>query len=286
MIQTWEQYQFVHQALSRYARVLAGENVTTPSTTGSVRSPPLPPSKAPSSPAHSDAARPGTPKHRRSLTSNDLPAAKGPKVCQTTDANHVASPPSPDRPRTSKKKSALRLAKVRDVTPPTTPGPGKEPTVAVDAVAKSASSPAIRSPLARLCLQAKDMNRNASPLSSVKFEWPQPSKPAASADGPGTPRTPTIPVAENENGAENNCREVSDHAAASPSAKLPTLLAKQQFSFDLQATRPPNALVRDRNGKEDDCVAAPGKTSSVKTSTPTCTSMSSSHFVFPAPDAR
>lgn len=39
MIQTWEQYQYVHVALSRYARVLAGENVNTPLTGSSIVTP-------------------------------------------------------------------------------------------------------------------------------------------------------------------------------------------------------------------------------------------------------
>ncbi|XP_039256903.2 uncharacterized protein LOC120333631 [Styela clava] len=39
MIQTWEQYQYVHVALNRYARILAGENVNTPSTASSIQTP-------------------------------------------------------------------------------------------------------------------------------------------------------------------------------------------------------------------------------------------------------
>lgn len=39
MIQTWEQYQYVHLALSRYSRLLAGEIVATPSTASSIQSP-------------------------------------------------------------------------------------------------------------------------------------------------------------------------------------------------------------------------------------------------------
>lgn len=39
MIQTWEQYQYVHVALSRYARILAGENVNTPLTGSSIITP-------------------------------------------------------------------------------------------------------------------------------------------------------------------------------------------------------------------------------------------------------
>jgi len=71
MIQTCEQYTFVHQALSRYARVIAGENVMTPSTTGSL-------TRSPNSklftPHESDLSRSDDPRRwRRSHSTTSIP---------------------------------------------------------------------------------------------------------------------------------------------------------------------------------------------------------------------
>ena len=154
MIQTWEQYQFVHQALSRYGRILAGENVTTPSTTGSIRSPPCRFGKVGGSiKKQSSLERPSTPKHSRSLSETNLPSPKGRKF---NSKNSASSNFDCQEKLSSDHKRYLKIEGPADLCPPKS------------GIVKSASSPTIRSPFGRLCLQTKDLNASGSPGSADK----------------------------------------------------------------------------------------------------------------------
>nr|CAB3263076.1 uncharacterized protein LOC100187461 [Phallusia mammillata] len=266
MIQTWEQYQFVHQALSRYARILAGENVTTPSTNGSIRSPPAPIVTAP--PA-ADPPRPQTPKHRRSLSGNSLPAPKELKVCTNPPEANNSSGSSPERTRSSRRKPKLRLGKLRDNnTAPPSPLPNDEAPSPRLGVVKSVSSPTIRSPFARLCLQAKDLNRSASPASSVKFEWPEPGRTAALDDAL---RAPPGGRARARKSDENEVLNNNNH---SPS---------HRFSFDLGLSRGQNTTLCNGGSKPPSPYCETSPPGSGKPATPlnNCT-----HFVFPSTEGR
>ena len=160
MVQTWEQYQFVHHALSRYGRLLAGENVVTPSTAGSIRSPRDGAVKS-SCPKDPEELRPRTPKHRRSTSDVNLPTPKEPKA---TFTNSVTD--SRLKRENSKKKDQSSRSRT---TTPCTPLTRASPRVTSPRLAES---PTIRSPFNRMCLQTKDLNAGNSPFASLKFKWP------------------------------------------------------------------------------------------------------------------
>ena len=157
MIQTWEQYQFVHQVLSRYARVLAGENVHTPSTSSSLHNQPDFYSHHRHSPdqvsRETKAVTPLQPKQRRSFSITDLPAAKDLKDNEvvTDDVFGVMSP----RPTTTNKPGRSRSSLKRS-SPPTPPSP--LPGCHVDAEKGPNSPAAVRSRFTRLCLQPMSLN--------------------------------------------------------------------------------------------------------------------------------
>ena len=158
MIQTWEQYQFVHQVLSRYARVLAGENVHTPSTSSSCHQPDFygrrhsPDNVINTS---SDVCKPTTPKQRRSFSITDLPAAKGLKNENEVDdvfGGSVVPSPHHSPPKfggDSRAGSRSRLSLKRS-------SPSSTPPAA--AMADEDGTPAVQSRFTRLCLQPVNLN--------------------------------------------------------------------------------------------------------------------------------
>ena len=158
MVQTWEQYQFVHQALSRYGRILAGENVTTPSTAGSIRSPRELKGGLVDSARHT--------KHRRSTSDTNLPSPKELKVgiLTSTSKNSLTRRRAADKFHTS-------------ATPPCNPHLVPCLTSPKLNSVRSVSSPTIQSPFGRMCLQSKDMNAGTSPIDSTKFQWPSATTP-------------------------------------------------------------------------------------------------------------
>ena len=144
MIQTWEQYQFVHQALSRYGRILAGENVTTPSTAGSIRSPP-------DRSAKHELSLPSTFRHRRSQSDTTMPS---PKEMKLNFKYPVVEPTGSD---TFSGKTGF--SKSNSVAPSFSPiSQSSNESLSGSATIKPSVSPTIHSPLARMCLQAKDLN--------------------------------------------------------------------------------------------------------------------------------
>ena len=264
MIQTWEQYQFVHQALSRYGRILAGENVTTPSTAGSVRSP-----------REQKGGKDRTPvdlkrrsKHRRSTSDTNLPSPKELKTnLQTVGPKNLSSHRRND--------DVLQASSTPPCHPHLVPCLISPTLKSV----RSVSSPTIQSPFGRMCLQSKDMNAGASPKGSTKFQWP------SDADVPNKCEK----LSSKENPASNNASpkrfKCSFTALALPRAvsafentpQSENNTAPKGFSFDLS---PPNHPTLLTNGYIGNCSLV--QSPSAAKSSP----RSVGHFVFPSPGAR
>ena len=223
MIQTWEQYQFVHQALSRYGRILAGENVTTPSTTGSIRSPPMCLVRDFGiNKKHQSLERPSTPKHQRSLSETNLPSPKEIKLnLKNSETLNL---------RNHEKKSADNGRSLKLETPPL--------GLPKSGVMKSASSPTIRSPFGRLCLQNKDLNSTvvATPVYDKLRETDSPLKDLAEMS------TKMKIATDSQNGfsfptVSSPSKTSSTNKSATPSAKS----TNTRFAFPLPITNPPAA---------------------------------------------
>ncbi|XP_076799993.1 uncharacterized protein LOC143445058 isoform X2 [Clavelina lepadiformis] len=300
MIQTWEQYQFVHQALSRYARILAGENVTTPSTTGSIRSPPTGPTPKNTvpkdTPQNPEPARPATPKQRRSFSEMNLPSPKELKLKTKTSAptsscdNNVQSTNSTERIRSGKRKPKPRA--VISLEPPTTPLPDGITSPQL-AIVKSVSSPTIRSPFSRMCLQVKDLNAGRSPVQNAgKFEFPE-TQPCAEPTEKNSNliNSPSQPNENQVNGFNFSAVNGATEPSGSPKfdCKIPHLKStqKRQFAFELPAVNTNSLNKLNSNGHdngEDTGKDQNTPDANLKTSTPTA--KINSQFVFPTPAKR
>nr|XP_002127798.1 uncharacterized protein LOC100187461 isoform X1 [Ciona intestinalis] len=278
MIQTWEQYQFVHQALGRYARILAGENVTTPSTSSSIRSPPEPltkgdvqgTSKPPATPCTpigevpGTPKRPQTPKHRRSFSATNLPASKEIKISDPLplEAPKVSSP----RLKVRKSKPKLHIS--------TTPPPTCD-------ITKPSASPTIRSPFGRLCLQNKEPS--PSPLANFKFDWPETSGRRAPPGG----KLKLKQTDENDVKLGGRFPQVKTEVARSPLADRHNGIMTSQrrhFAFDLPPLQMANGVKVEGAPSSDDKTPTSGASGkSVKSGG---SNEASDRFVFPAPDKR
>ena len=257
MIQTWEQYQFVHQALSRYARILAGENVTTPSTTGSIRSPPGVVVGGAKNRSTLEHLRPLTPKHRRSLSDTNLPSPKESK----TNAKNAAPARAPVNVEPSSEKVDLvngfnvaQLPQLPALAPITT-------SSLKTGVTKSCSSPTIRSPFGRLCLQIQSGQNSPNKLDSSHASF------HGSLKESGDSVTNCGRLETNSFTFSVNCNPLAKPQCNGKSPKTESSL-RSQFGFENL----------DSNG-----AISPGKSVSPKTNSSRTTPLSrGAHFFFPA----
>ena len=285
MVQTWEQYQFVHQALSRYGRILAGENVTTPSTAGSVRSPRDQSGKGGSrKEVVVDQPRSRPHKHRRSTSDTNLPSPKELKVnLQNVAPNSLLydrSCKSNERTRLGRQRAAEKLLLNTSASSSCTPQIIPSLTSPNFTSVRSVSSPTIQSPFGRMCLQTKDLNAGESPTVSSSFRWP--SLPDNHVDEKNTRGSESNMASPKKFKFSFTTLALSPGVSAGGKTTSLSENENSKFSFDL----PSNHKMLMTNGSVQSYKDQTSRSIvSAKSSSPHSAS-SRSHFIFPSPSAR
>ena len=273
MVQTWEQYQFVHQALSRYGRILAGENVTTPSTSGSIRTPKF------VSGVVSTPLEPRTPKHRRSTSDTAMFPSPNELTANHTNSSSVHGSIKGDSCSLSKRRATDKVHATHLLSSHTSLELNK------------AESPTIRSPLERMCLQTKDLNAETIPV-SPKFCFP-------ARDAQNCGKVATKNKLEMKRNSPRKFKFSFTTLALSPAIPNCVQMAPVSgnkvsdnclFSFDLPATAAKTILT---NGFLEDHSAllsaqnqaTPRSNLTAKSASPH-SARSCTHFVFPSPSTR